>query len=148
MRNLSSFHNASLKTCLITWQKSINTQGENRGFKNRSCRKEWLQKWLFLYFSKTKDGVFCLACGLFPGSSHWIAKQLVTEPFHYWKDFHEDMENHSFNEYHMSSMVWLNEFIDAMKNTSNGIDIISDKNQERFNGNREILKSIIKYDSG
>ena len=44
------------------------------GFMNRSCRRDWLEKWSFLCYSKSCDEVFCLAYVLFPDSSDQMAK--------------------------------------------------------------------------
>ena len=41
---------------------------------NRFCYREWFKKFEFLCYSKASDGLYCLACVLFPDSSHWCPK--------------------------------------------------------------------------
>ena len=110
-----------------------------------SCRRDWLEKLSFLCYSKICDGVFCLACVLFPDSSHRVAKQLISEPCQDCKEILKDIKNHAFTEYHLSSMARLNEFMRTSNNPEKDIGVtISRKNKEKFEENREFLMSIIK----
>ena len=67
-----------------------------------------------------------------------MAKQLVSEPYQDWKDLLEDIKNHAFTEYHLSTMAQLNELMRAMSNPEKGIGaIILEKNKEKFEKNKE-----------
>ena len=82
--------------------------GETR----RYCLHELFDNFKFLSYSKSTDGLFCLACVLFPKSAHQgsRAKILITQPYHNWKDTREDLKNHSVLEYHKDSMEKMNSF--------------------------------------
>ena len=89
--------------------------------------------------------MFCLACVLFPDSSHRVAKQLISEPYQGEKDLLEDIKNHIFTEYHLNFLARLNEFKRTTNSPQKGIGVtISEKNKEMFEKTREILTSIIK----
>ena len=109
------------------------------GFMNRSCRRDWIEKLSFLCYSKSCDDVFYLAYILFPNSLHRVPKQLISEPYQDWEDLFGDIKNRAFTEYHLNSMVQLNEFVRTMNNAE-----ISGKNKEKFEQNRENLTPIIK----
>ena len=116
------------------------------GFMNRSCRRDLLENWYFVCYSKSCDGVFCLACIFFLDSSHPEAKQLISEPYQDWKDLLVGTENHAFTEYHLNSVARVNEFMRTTNNPEKGIGVtISGKNKKKFEENRDILMSIIKY---
>ena len=72
--------------------------GETR----RCCLHELFDNFKFLSYSKSTDGLFCLACVLFPKSAHQgsRAKILITQPCRNWKDTREDLKNHTVLEYH------------------------------------------------
>ena len=62
------------------------------GYVNRYCSRERFRKFDFISYSKSEDGLYCLACVLFPDASHHHPKKLVTEPYQNWKDAMEDMQ--------------------------------------------------------
>ena len=97
------------------------------GFMNRSCQQDWSEKWSFLCYSKSCDGVVCRV--LFPDSSHRLAKYIrmakhvIPEPYQDWKDLPVDIKNHAFTDYHLNSMARLKEFIRTMNNPEKGIGV-------------------------
>ena len=115
------------------------------GFTNRTCQKQWLEKYEFLSYSTSCDGLFCLACVLFPDSSHRIAKKMISEPYHNWKDFSEDVKKHASHQYHLNSMLLLQNFVSTHNNPETRIDCtINEQNRIRIEKNRKILSSIVK----
>ena len=61
------------------------------GYVNRYCSQEWFRKFDFIKYLKSEDGLYCLACVLFPDTSHHHPKKLITEPYQIWKDAMEDL---------------------------------------------------------
>ena len=115
------------------------------GFTNRTCQKQWLEKYEFLSYSTSCDGLFCLACVLFPDSSHRIAKKMISEPYHNWKDFSEDVKKHASHQYHLNSMLLLQNFVSTYNNPETRIDCtINEQNRIKIEKNRKILSSIVK----
>ena len=50
------------------------------------CLREWFDNFKFLSYSKSRDGLFCLACVLFNTSAHQAprAKIVMTKPYRNW----------------------------------------------------------------
>ena len=99
----------------------------------------------FLSYSIHRDGLYCLACVLFPDVSHRRPKKLISEPYQNGKDYIADMKSHSASEYHMNSMSKLK----AFKSTSTDVKLRIDtqlvqESIDRVGQNRKVLKSIIK----
>ena len=70
----------------------------------RYCNRDWLNEFSFLSYSKSRDGLFSLACILFPcasGAQH--ADILITEPFNKWKKGREALSNHAILKYRMQA---------------------------------------------
>ena len=89
--------------------------------------------------------MFCLACVLFPDTSHRVAKQVLYEPYQDWKDLLEDIKNHAFTECYLNSMTRLNELMRTTNNPGKGLDVTkSGKNIEKFEENKEIWMYFIK----
>ncbi len=115
------------------------------GIMNRYCSPDWFKIFEFLSYSKRTDGLFCLACVLFPDLSHRRAKKLIDSPYSNWKDAKSDLKMHSTLEYHKNSMAKLNAFKQTYKNTSTRIDVtITNNNISRIQQNRESIKCILK----
>ena len=70
------------------------------GYMSRSCCRDWFFKFKFLTYSEATDGLFCIACVLFPDKSHRRPKKLITEPYQNWKDALNDLKNHAVCDYH------------------------------------------------
>ena len=78
---------------------------------------KWLNDNEAMSYSKELDGVFCLACILFPvpcltGSK---AEVLLSKPFSNWKHAENDLEKHSLLQYHLDSVARMTNFMDVMK---------------------------------
>ena len=77
-------------------------------------------KFSFLAYSRSTQGLFCLACVLFPTSSaHEGASQaqyLVTKPYQNWKDGKADLMAHAHLHYHQGAEAKLKAFVSTMEN--------------------------------
>ena len=115
------------------------------GYLNRFCCRDWFKRFKFLCYSKASDGLYCLACVLFPDSSHRRPKKLISEPYCNWKDAVHDLAKHSTSDYHCNSMTRLDSFSKTYSNSSTRIDVlVADGALLQVKTNREILRSIIK----
>ena len=110
------------------------------GFMSQSCRQDWLEKWSFLCYSKSWDGVFCLACVFFTNNCSCRGdKQLISEPYQVKKDLLESIKNHAFTEYHLNSIAQINEFMRPMNNPEKGFCVTTSQK------NKKNLKKIEKF---
>ena len=112
----------------------------------RSCLPSWLKTYDFLFYSKTEDVLFCLACILFPMPAHHghRTKLLITAPYRNWKDAVSDMKKHAVLQYHRDSMAKMRNFVSTAENPSQRVDVQIDRSaREKIQKNREILASII-----
>ena len=92
--------------------------------------------------------MFCLACVLFPDSSHHVVKQLISEPYQDWNGLPVDIKNHAFTEYHLNSMTRSNELMRITNNPETSIGVtIWGKNKEKFEENREILMLGVSWET-
>lgn len=115
------------------------------GVIKRFCSREWFHIFDFISYSQGNDGVYCLACVLFPDTSHRRPKKLITEPYRDWKDAINDFKCHAVCAYHVDSMARLVAFKQTHSNPSTRIDAtFTTQRAKRIENNRTILKSIIK----
>jgi len=111
----------------------------------RYCCREWFEKFDFICYSESLDGLFCLACLFFPDTGHRRPNNLIKDPYRNWKDAVSDLKSHTATEYHMNSMAKLNAFKSTYMQPTNRIDVnIESANLERVRKNRDILQSIIQ----
>ena len=104
----------SFKSPPKIYKDSRNKSDEIRQY----CLHEWFDNFKFLSYSKSTDGLFCLACTLFPMSAHQgsRAKIPITQLYRKWRDSREDLKSHSVLEYHKDSMEKMNSFLSCFKN--------------------------------
>ena len=125
--------------------KQYKDKRSRTGYMNRFCCRDWLKKFEFTCYSKHDDGLYCLACVLFPDGSHRRPKKLITEPYRNWKDAIHDLKKHATCEYHMNSMAKLKSFNATYAHPSTRVDmLLSDEITTRVQKNRDTLASIIK----
>ncbi len=112
----------------------------------RYCQHSWFVEFEFLTYSKSLDGIFCLACILFPsGGVHEQPKLLVKQPYRNWKDAREDLKKHSVTTPHQNAMARLKGFIQNYQDPRKRIDFrMNDQEKQTFEKNRKFLISIIK----
>ena len=115
----------------------------------RSCNLELFDIFEFLAFSRKKEGVYCLACVLFPSlpgkAGAHRAKLLITRAFDDWKDSKSHLKAHAQLQYHLDSEAKMKAFIHTMKNPSTRIDFkLNDERNMQVKKNCAYLRSIIK----
>ena len=86
---------------------------EKSGQMRRFCLHEWFHDYKFLAHSESSDGLFCLACTLFPMAAHQRskAKLLISQPYRNWKDAQSDLSHHAVPQYHKYLMEVLKSFV-------------------------------------
>ena len=96
------------KYLLITDQAS-----EKSGQMRRFCLHKWFHDYKFLARLESSDGLFCLACTLFPMAAHQRskAKSLISQPYRNWKDAQSDLSHHAVLKYHKDLMEVLKSFV-------------------------------------
>ena len=115
------------------------------GFFKRTCSRDWFTRFDFICYSKSKDGLYCLACKFFPDESHRRPKKMVSEPYRNWKDAMTDLKHHASCDYHINSVSRLSAFRVSYLNPGSRIDVnLTSGNDERIAKNRSVLKSLVK----
>jgi hypothetical protein len=116
------------------------------GTYKRFCKLEWLEKFPFLAYSQHKDGLYCLACVLFPCEGQaGRAKLLIETPFRNWKDVLTDITKHRDTDYHSKSEGLLVAFTNVLNKTQPTIpEKLDPQSQKQIAENRTFLASIIK----
>ena len=113
----------------------------------RFCLHEWFHDYKFLAYSKSSDGLFCLACTLFPMAAHQgsKAKLLISQPYRNWKDARSDLSHHAVLQYHKDSMEALNSFVSCFQNPNRRVDhSLTNASTELMKKNRAYISSIIR----
>ena len=117
------------------------------GVRLRFCCRDWFEKFPFISFSSSAQGIFCLSCMLFPVEQRTSGRalNLVTRPLVNWKDAVIDLTTHSHLEYHLTSEAKMDAFLHTMIYLSKRVDMsLSTAMQERVKTNRAVLTSIVK----
>ena len=83
----------------------------------RFCLHQLFHDYKFLAYSESSDGLFCLACTLFPMTEHQgsKAKLLISQPYRNRKNARFDL-SHAVLQYHKDSMEALNSFVSCFQN--------------------------------
>ena len=121
--------------------KMYKDKSESSGFKQRYCKREWLQHHEYLSYSKEADGLFCLACLLFPVRAYrgQRANNLINTPYQNWKDAISNLRKHATLEYHIRSKMTMDGFLETTRNPSlNLASRMSSKIAEQVASNRKI----------
>lgn len=114
------------------------------GEERRKCQREWLDKCPYLAYSKSADGLACLACRLFPVEGTFgTGDVFISKPFRKWK--HEQrLLHHEGTKYHKLGVCRLAAFINTNKDPSKRIDMMtSSSEEERVKSNREVIRRVL-----
>lgn len=117
------------------------------GKRRRYCNRQWFERFPFISYSQSQQGLYCLPCVLFPvpQSTSGRAQSLISRPLTDWKDAVSILNVHSGLEYHLHSEAKMNAFCHTMSNSDKRLDmIVNVATQEQVAKNRAILTSIIK----
>lgn len=112
----------------------------------RQCKYEWLEIYETFTYSTEMDGLFCLACVLFPVQCATTprAQLLINKPYNNWKDAHSDLQKHSLLKYHQDATAKMNNFLQCMKLGKDIGTSLNHLTQERMHKKRLFLSSIVK----
>ena len=116
---------------------------------SRSCQRSWFEKFDFVSYLESSQGIFCLACVLFPSSgAHDGVKRaeiLISKPLTNWKDALADLGKHSGLFYHQQAHSRLTSFLARMKSPALAIhQRMTTQVQELVQRNRKVIASIVK----
>lgn len=85
------------------------------GFMRNYCRMEWLELFDFAAYSRHQDGLYCLACVLFPLTrSSSRPKHMVIQPGINWKHAKADLKKHGSLPYHQACYAEMQAFLATM----------------------------------
>ena len=125
--------------------KQYKDKRSSTGFFQRFCNRQWFQTFDFISYSRIDDGLYCVACVLFPDRSHHRSSYLISEPYRNWKDAMQDFKSHAVCEYHINSAAKLQAFVDTYETTVLRIDLsMTEENAQIIQRNHEVLRSILK----
>ena len=113
----------------------------------RQFQPTWLKKHPWLHYSQFTDGAFCHACAVFltdnPGGQS--CGQLVTKPFKAWVKQFCKFESHAKNQYHLTSLARMSEFIERYKHPEVAVDTQLNKRlQHQMECNQKVIESLFK----
>ena len=91
----------------------------------RFCLYEQFHDYRFLAFSKSSDGLFCLACTLFLMATDqgFKAELLISQPYRNCKNAPSDLSYYAVIQYHKDSMETLNSFVSCFRNPNRRVSI-------------------------
>lgn len=88
------------------------------GFMKNYCQMSWLDLFDFAAYSRLQDGLYCLACVLFPMQlSRSCPKMMVTNPGTNFKHAKTDLRDHGRLPYHQACYAEMQAFLTAMLTT-------------------------------
>ena len=116
------------------------------GTYQRFCNSSWLEEFDFLAYSKEQDGLYCLACVLFPTPGQaGRAQRLIDQPYSNWKDARQHSSQHHSLDYHQKSYAKMEAFVKTRNHPEGRLDLsLTTVGQAQLQKNRSILACIIK----
>ena len=113
----------------------------------RQFQPTWVKQHPWLHYSHNVDGVFCRACVFFAPEKvgGQASGQFVTKPFTCWNKQTERMNAHGMLDYHLTSMVKMEEFLARYENPSEAINIQFNSEANRImKNNQQVIESLFK----
>jgi hypothetical protein len=111
-----------------------------RGTKRRFNRS-WLEKYQWLRYSESENGVFCLCCVLFNSSEHAFVKNSVND----WEHLGTLIKRHLGQPGHSRCLEMSEHFMSIAKDQKDDVmSMLSSAFQDKITRNRSILHSILK----
>jgi hypothetical protein len=111
-----------------------------RGTKRRFNRS-WLEKYKWLRYSESDNGVFCLCCVLFNSSEHVFVKNSVND----WVNLGTLIKRHFGQPGHSGYVEMSENFMSIVEGQKDDvISMLSSDFQDKITRNRSILHSILK----
>ena len=93
--------------------KAYKDKQRKAGIRWRCCQHQWFTQFEFICCDEKEDGLFCLACLLFPVKSTpgGRAKTLITQVYSNWKDATVELKRHAVCSYHKASAEFMRNFV-------------------------------------
>jgi len=111
-----------------------------RGTKRRFNRS-WLEKYQWLRYSESENGVFCLCCVLFNSSEHAFVKNSVND----WANLGTLIKRHLGQPGHSRCLEMSENFMSIAEGQKDDVmSMLSSAFQDKITRNRSILHSILK----
>lgn len=117
------------------------------GVSSRRCKREWLEKYEHLSYSRIQDGLYCIACILFLSDIKYYKGEsiFVKAPCKDWKHLLEYWQLHEKCQYHQVSKDKFGSFVLRHNDPFLRIDAkITEQAGVNFEKNVATLNSIIK----
>ena len=136
-----------LEILTTNWEIPQGYQFPSRKFgkQDRHFQTNWLSKWPFLRYSKSKDGIYCSYCFVFRQND---VGNLISTPLYDWKNVSSLIEKHigsSHNSLHNIAVALAENFIKVATGLEQDIlRQVSDVIDGQIMRNQAILESIIK----
>lgn len=99
-----------------------------------------MEKFVWLRYSESADGVFCIWCILFEGSDDLFVKNAVRD----WGNLDKYVKKHANSAVHLGCKVNVIEIAEGKKNDVVSMSTCSSAYAGKIEKNRGILKSILK----
>lgn len=142
--------NDARKYQLLTqpWTPDPSFDFPRSGPKNLQFKYQWLQRWKWLAYSPSNDGVLCKYCCLFAGAGAGKGSQdlgiLVKRPFSNWNKAAETFNSHENHGYHRRCREAADFFRGTMEKEVQPVDLQVDTAASRLiEENRSALRPII-----
>lgn len=108
---------------------------------SRRFNGTWLEKFVWLRYSESADGVFCIWCMLFEGSDNLFVKNAVRD----WGNLGKYVKRHENSAEHLECKVKSENFIEIAEGKKDDVvSMSSSAYAGKIERNRGILKSILK----
>lgn len=108
---------------------------------NRAFTRSWLEKFPWLRYSQSEDGLYCLYCVLFNSDEH----AFVRDPVNDWANLGTLIKRHLKQSGHGNCVEKSENFVAVAEGKKEDvISMLSTSFQHKISRNRDILKSILK----
>ena len=112
----------------------------------RSFRYDWLNLYLWLCDSPSKDGAYCLSCVLFGNRFHakyGRISRLFSEPLCYWNDAASAVKHHvAVNGLYSCTFPILTSLLSQISGAAQSNDVVIDNNLKEDRKKRQILSRL------
>lgn len=119
------------------------------GITYRGCSRELLVRHHYLGYSKILDGVYCLACKLFPvdqsKNAGTAASVLVDRPMKDWHHASTRIKEHAKTKVHKDCLIGFDNFMSVTEGSTPAIDmVIAQVNEATVKKNKAVIGELIR----
>ncbi|KAF0747872.1 zinc finger MYM-type protein 1-like, partial [Aphis craccivora] len=130
-----------------TWYPEPSYQFIATGKRNLKFQYKWLDRWKWLAYSKSQNGVYCKYCISFSPEevcSQKLGKFVLTK-FDDWAHAIDKFNEHQKNKYHLTAISKVDGFLSVFNKKQNNIAVQLDNNLKlEIEQNKQILRPIIE----